>query len=148
MISTYAMDVLATLWKLHVKHIVDIRDVPYLTFDKLDRTGPKQDDKIRYPAGFPSQARYQTRATARCRSALTRAVVRGTQRSHRSTSIHASAIPGFGGPNQGHSARASTTPPSALTITTRNGAARHAVSNTKPSTTRPKSPRVLTALIQ
>jgi hypothetical protein len=33
-----ATDVLTTLWKLHVKHIVDIRDVPYLTFDKLDRT--------------------------------------------------------------------------------------------------------------
>ena len=26
-----ATDVLTTLWKLHVKHIVDIRDVPYLT---------------------------------------------------------------------------------------------------------------------
>jgi hypothetical protein len=34
-----ATDVLTTLWRLHVKYIVDIRDVPYLTFDKLDRTG-------------------------------------------------------------------------------------------------------------
>lgn len=34
-----ATDLVTTLWKLHVKHIVDIRDVPYLTFDKLDRTG-------------------------------------------------------------------------------------------------------------
>lgn len=33
-----ATDVLATLWKLHVKHIVDIRDVPYLTFNRMDRT--------------------------------------------------------------------------------------------------------------
>lgn len=34
-----SMDVIATLWRLQVKHVVDIRDVPYLTFDKLDRTG-------------------------------------------------------------------------------------------------------------
>jgi hypothetical protein len=32
-------DVIATLGRLQVKHVVDIRDVPYLTFDKLDRTG-------------------------------------------------------------------------------------------------------------
>src|SRR5262245_28202799 len=32
-------DVLTTLRSLHIRHIVDLRDVPYLTFDKIDRSG-------------------------------------------------------------------------------------------------------------
>ena len=43
---------------------------------------------------------------------------------------------------------ASAMPPSALTTTTSNGGARHTVRRTKPTSAMPKSPGVLTELVQ